>query len=227
LVQGSLEAMLDGMYELNPENIASVHEEIQLLTRLVKDLRDLAQAEAGQLHLERQLLAVDDLVNRAVELFQAEALERQLTLISDIPPDLPPISGDRQRLNQVLVNLLANALRHTPPEGTITISAKPVTGGMPASSSGSGGIEGVGPALLVSVADTGQGIPPEDLPYVFERFYRADKSRARASGGSGLGLAIARQLIEAHGGRIWVESQPGAGATFSFTLPQTLTDLQK
>lgn len=208
LVQGSLEAMLDGMYALNLENIASAHEETLVLTRLVNDLRDLAQAEAGQLHLEREALAPADLVNRAVELFQVEAAERQVTLLADVTPGLPAVSGDRHRLNQVLVNLLANALRYTPAGGKVILSARQMVDQ-----------EAAGPALLIQVADTGQGIAPAELANVFERFYRADKSRTRGSGGSGLGLAIARQIVEAHGGRIWVESQPGAGSTFSFTLP--------
>jgi signal transduction histidine kinase len=209
LVQGSLEAILDGLYELNQENIASVHEETLVLTRLVKDLRDLAQAEAGQLPLERETLTVSELVHRSVELFQAEATERQVTLITSVAPNLPSFSGDRQRLNQVLVNLLSNALRHILAGGKITVSAGLATRQE----------EDSPQALLISVTDTGQGIPPEDLPYVFERFYRSDKSRARGSGGSGLGLAIARQLIEAHGGRIWVESEVERGSVFSFTLP--------
>jgi signal transduction histidine kinase len=208
LVQGSLEAMLDGMYALNLENIASTHEETLVLTRLVNDLRDLAQAEAGQLHLEREALAPAELVNRAVELFQVEAAERQVALLADVAPGLPAVSGDRQRLNQVLVNLLANALRYTPAGGQVTLLARPTVDPDTAR-----------PALLIQVADTGQGIAPADLPNVFERFYRADKSRTRGSGGSGLGLAIARQIVEAHGGQIWVESQPGAGSTFSFMLP--------
>jgi phosphoglycerate-specific signal transduction histidine kinase len=144
LVQGSLEAMLDGLYELNQENLASVHEETQVLTRLVKDLRDLAQVEAGQLHLEREALTVDDLINRAVELFQAEAMEEGVILTTEIAANLPSLSGDRQRLNQVLVNLLSNALRHTPAGGKIVISVRLMTSqGTDAS-----------PALLITITDT-------------------------------------------------------------------------
>ncbi len=202
LVQGNLEAILDGLYELNLENVASVHEETLVLTRLVNDLRDLALAEAGQLRLQRETVDLSDLVERAVEGFRAQAVEQEVTLVTELSPDLPLISGDEQRLGQVLLNLLSNALRHTPPGGRIVISVRPEPAG-----------------LFVSVADTGRGIPPEDLPHVFERFYRADKSRARNSGGSGLGLAIARQIVEAHGGRIWVESWVGVGSTFFVALP--------
>jgi signal transduction histidine kinase len=222
LIQGSLEAMLDGIYELNEENVASVHEETLVLTRLVKDLRDLAQAEAGQLHLEREELDINDLISRAAELFRAEAAERQVALITDLSPDLPPLHGDGQRLNQVLVNLLSNALRYTPPEGQVTVSARLTSDETEIGVQAQRQAAPSPPVCLISVADTGQGIPPEDLPYVFERFYRADKSRARGSGGSGLGLAIARQIVAAHGGRIWVESQAGAGSTFSFALPTGL-----
>jgi len=147
---------------------------------------------------------------RVVDSFQTQALEKGVTLTTELAPDgstepaevLPPMEVDVQRVSQVLFNLLSNALRYTPTGGTITVRA-----------------ERVGDQVRVAVADTGEGIPPEDLPYVFERFYRADKSRARASGGSGLGLAIAKQIVEAHGGRIWVESWVGVGSTFVFTLP--------
>lgn len=206
LIQGSLEAILDGMYDLNLENVASVHEETLVLTRLVNDLRDLALAEAGQLRLEQEAVDMADLITRSVERFRTQAAEQEVSLATDLPPGLPTIRGDGQRLGQVLLNLLSNALRYTPAGGQVVVAAKLKSA-----------------ELLFSVADTGKGIPPEDLPYVFERFYRADKSRARASGGSGLGLAIARQIIEAHGGRIWVESWAGVGSTFFVALPSLIT----
>ncbi len=202
LVQGSLEAILDGMYELNLENVDSVHEETLVLTRLVNDLRDLALAEAGQLRLEEEDVDMTDLITRSAERFRAQAAEQEVSLATDLPTDLPTIRGDRQRISQVLINLLSNALRYTPAGGQVVVAAK---------------LESA--KLLISVADTGKGIASEDLPYVFERFYRADKSRARTSGGSGLGLAISRQIVKAHGGRIWAESQVGLGSTFTFTLP--------
>jgi signal transduction histidine kinase len=147
---------------------------------------------------------VADLITRSLERFRAQAAEQEVSLATDLPTDLPTIRGDRQRIGQVLSNLLSNALRYTPAGGQVVMAAK---------------LESA--ELLISVADTGKGIPPDDLPYVFERFYRADKSRARASGGSGLGLAIARQIIEAHGSRIWAESQVGEGATFFVALPSS------
>ena len=219
VIQGNLEALLDGVFDLTLDNVASIHEETMLLSRLVADLRDLALAEAGQLKLARERADLTALAARVVDSFQAQALEKGVTLTTELAPDgstepsgrasgrglaevLPPMEVDVQRVSQVLFNLLSNALRYTPTGGTITVRA-----------------EHVGGQVQVAVADTGEGIPPEDLPHVFERFYRADKSRARASGGSGLGLAIAKQIVEAHGGRIWAKSWIGVGSTFVFTLP--------
>jgi signal transduction histidine kinase len=224
LVRGSLEAMLDGMYDLNLENVESTHEETLVLTRLVDDLRDLALAEAGQLKLEQEVLDLSVLVTGVAERFQPQATEQGVKLDMALPDDMPRVYGDWQRLSQVLINLVANALRYTPTGGRITIAAKTVSVSTMAQTSVSR-TEGEGEALAasrlvkVSVADTGQGIPPDDLPYIFERFYRADKSRTRASGGSGLGLAIARRIVEAHGGQIGVESQLGVGSMVFFTLP--------
>jgi two-component system OmpR family sensor kinase len=234
LVQGNLEAILDGMYDLNLENVASVHEETLVLTRLVNDLRDLSLAEADQLHLEQDVVDVADLAGHAAESFQARAAEQEVSLSVQLAPDLPALRGDESRLNQVLINLLSNALRYTPAGGRVVLSAalaseKEQGFPQPASQHDESHPQAAGntprtghprrPMLLVSVSDTGQGIPEPDLPLVFERFYRADKSRARSSGGSGLGLAIARQIVQAHGGHIWVESRLGAGTTFAFTLP--------
>ena len=202
VIQGNLEALLDGVFDLTLDNVASIHEETMLLSRLVADLRDLALAEAGQLKLDRERADLTALAARVVDSFQTQALEKEVTLTTELAPDLPPMEVDVQRVSQVLFNLLSNALRYTPTGGTITVRA-----------------ERVGDQVQVAVADTGEGIPPEGLPYVFERFYRADKSRARASGGSGLGLAIAKQIVEAHGGRIWAKSWVGVGSTFVFTLP--------
>jgi signal transduction histidine kinase len=164
-----------------------------------------------------------------VERFRAQAAEQQVGLETDLAPGLPPVHGDAQRLGQVLTNLLSNALRYTPAGGQIRVGARALseedwkTGSLAnhptIQPSNHPTIHPSNPPLLITVTDTGPGIPAEDVPYVFERFYRADKSRTRASGGSGLGLAIARQIVEAHGGRMGVDSRPGAGSTFFFTLP--------
>jgi len=202
VIQGNLEALLDGVFPLDREHVAAVHEETLLLSRLVSDLRDLALAEAGELRLELSATDVAEVIARTVEGFQAQATEKVVTLTVELPAELPVVMADEQRLAQVLHNLLSNGLRHTPAGGTVTVRA-----------------DRVGDEVQVAVADTGEGIPPEDLPYVFERFYRVDKSRARTTGGSGLGLAIAKRIVEAHGGRIWARSWPGAGSTFAFSLP--------
>jgi two-component system sensor histidine kinase BaeS len=204
VIRGKLEGVLDGVYPATPDHLAPVLEETKLLTHLVEDLRLLALAEAGRLDLERQPLDVGDLLRDAQVNFNPQAADRGITLALDLPSGLPPVVADRRRVAQILGNLLTNALRHTPQGGCVTLSAATVES-----------------AVEVSVADTGAGIPPEDLPYIFERFWRGDKSRSRAGGGSGLGLAIAKQLVEMHGGAIRVQSTPGAGSAFAFTLPLT------
>jgi two-component system OmpR family sensor kinase/two-component system sensor histidine kinase BaeS len=220
LVQGNLEAILDGMYELNLENVASVHEETLVLTQLVNDLRDLSLAEAGRLQLEQERVDMTDLVAQSAERFRVQAAEQGVGFDTKLAPALPPVQGDQRRLGQVLTNLLSNALRYTPVGGHVTVSARQVSGDEEIGDSTSeNGRQSASPMLIISVADTGQGIPEEDISLVFERFYRADRSRARTSGGTGLGLAIARQIVEAHGGRIWVEALPDQGSTFYFTLP--------
>lgn len=209
VVQGNLEALMDGVYDLTPENVSTVHKQTVVLTRLVADLRDLALAEAGQLQLELKAVALSEVVIQVSEGLEIQAREKGVTFKLEIGNALPKIQADEQRLAQVLYNLMSNALRHTPTGGTITISVE-LRAERP--------LQGKG-RVLVRVQDTGSGISPEDLPHVFERFYRADRSRARATGGSGLGLTIAKQIVEAHGGQIWVQSWLGAGSTFAFSLP--------
>lgn len=208
VIQGQVEALLDGVFPLTPEQLAPVHDETLLLSRLVTDLRELALAEAGQLTIERGPVEMGDLARRVVSAVEPAAAEKGIALSLEVDPNLPAVSADPDRLSQVLHNLLSNALRHTPEGGQIRVSA------------GIAPMErGKDRVLLVSVADTGPGIPPEDLPHIFDRFYRADKSRSRAGGGSGLGLTIARYIVEAHGGRIWAQSRLGEGTEISFTIP--------
>jgi two-component system OmpR family sensor kinase len=202
VIQGNLEAMLDGVYPPDAEHIQPALDQAQLLTRLVEDLRTLALAEAGQLALSRQPTDVAGLVKRVAASFEAKAADKRVTLSVNAPPNLPQVRADGQRIAQVLTNLLGNALRYTPDGGRVDIR-----------------LQAEPPFIRIGVKDTGSGISPEDLPHVFDRFYRADKSRSREGGGSGLGLAIARSIVEAHGGRIWAESEIGKGTTISFTLP--------
>jgi two-component system OmpR family sensor kinase/two-component system sensor histidine kinase BaeS len=204
VVQGDLQAILDGVYPLEMGQIASLYDETRLLTRLVDDLHDLALADAGQLRIERLPVDVGELARAAAAQF-APVGEAQGVRVSVSAEDgLPSVSGDADRLAQVLRNLLGNALRHTAAGGSVVIGARQVAG-----------------AVELSVADTGAGITPEDLPHVFDRFYRGDK-RAR---GAGLGLAIARQLVMAHGGEIAVESEVGRGTRFTMRLPQMSREL--
>ena len=202
VIRGKLEGVLDGVYPATPEHLAPILEQTQLLTHLVEDLHLLALAEAGQLPLEKRPMDVGDLLRDAQVNFSPQADDRGVTLALNLPAALPKVVADWRRVAQVLGNLLTNALHHTPEGGCVTLSA-----------AASGGW------VEVSVADTGTGVPPEDLPYIFERFWRRDKSRSRAGGGSGLGLAIAKQLVELHSGTIGVESNPGKGSRFHFTLP--------
>jgi signal transduction histidine kinase len=209
-IRGYLEALRDGVIEPNPEITDSLYEEAMLLNRLVNDLQELSLAEAGQLRLERRAVAPADVVNRALEAARPRAEAKGIALQVDLPEDLPLVDADPQRVGQVLGNLLSNGLTYTPSGGGIVVGARARES-----------------EVEISVRDTGAGIPAEDIPYVFERFYRADKSRSRATGGAGLGLAIARQLVEAHGGRIWVESTEGQGSTFTFALPISISSQEK
>jgi signal transduction histidine kinase len=147
------------------------------------------------------------LVYRVIERMGTQAEAQAITLLEEVAPALPMVRADADRLGQVLVNLVGNALRYTPAKGQVIVRAYQETG------------RSIEPEVIISVSDTGSGIAPEDLPHVFDRFYRADKSRTRTSGGSGIGLAIVKQLVEVHGGRVWVESQLGQGTTFFLTLP--------
>ena len=182
-----------------------------MLSRLVADLRELTLAEAGQLHLDRTLVDVTAIIARSVTLFAAHADEKRVRLQMDCTPDLPPVLADADRIAQVLNNLLSNALRHTPADGIVRIVASRAQQAGCATSDTD--------MICIRVIDTGPGIPADDLSHVFDRFWRADHGRARAQGGAGLGLAIARQLVLAHGGTIGVESEPGKGSCFWFTLP--------
>jgi two-component system OmpR family sensor kinase/two-component system sensor histidine kinase BaeS len=220
VVQGNLRAILDDVYPLDKAEVATIYDETLMLSRLIGDLRELAQAEAGQLNLAPHPTDIAALVAAAVAPFAAQAAEREVALTVDVPRDLPPMQADPDRVRQVLHNLLANALRHTPAGGTITLRARTEVRGL-RTESPEHQASALSPqsSVLITVVDTGAGIDAGDLPYVFDRFWRADRSRSRDQGGSGLGLAIAKQLVEAQGGQIGVESTIGHGSRFWFTLP--------
>ncbi len=202
VIQGTLEAMLDRVIEPTPDRIVGLHSQALLLKRLITDLRDLSLARTGQLQLRRQSIDVAQVTRETVETLAPLADDRAVSLGVDAPAGLPHVNADPDRLRQVVLNLVENALRHTPQGGAVRITVRE---------------EGNG--VRISVADTGKGIGPEDLPHIFEHFYRADRSRTRSSGGTGLGLSIVKSLVEAHGGRVTVQSGVGAGSTFTVTLP--------
>ena len=201
-IQGYLEAIRDGMVEPDAAAIRSLNEETALLSRLVNELQELSLAEAGELKLVYQAEDIADLIKKAATSWQPQVTAGEISLLVEVPDGLPAVNIDWQRVNEVLYNILENAVAHTRRGGSIKTAAS-----------------NKGKWVEVSVSDTGEGIPAEDLPNIFERFYRVDKSRARATGGSGLGLTIAKRLIEAHGGTIAVQSKLGEGSRFSFTLP--------
>jgi signal transduction histidine kinase len=205
-IQGNLEAILDGVLPMSAQEVSILHDETLLLARLVADLRLLSLAESGQLKLELAPLDVADLAGRVVERMRPQAEGGGVELAVEAASGLPKVEADGDRITQVISNLVGNGLRHTPPGGRVTVSVA----------------QGPAGGAVVSVTDSGSGIAAEDLPHVFDRFYRADRSRNRASGGSGLGLAIVKQLVEAHGGDVRVASEPGRETRFSFTLPASV-----
>ncbi|MFW6098016.1 MAG: sensor histidine kinase [Chloroflexota bacterium] len=202
-VTGLVEGMTDGVLPAGPQTLHDAQRELNRLQRLVQDLEALSRAEAGQLLLEPETVYPSAFIEEAVARLRPQYEDKGVALAVQSKPRLPLVTVDKWRMSQVMLNLLGNALQYTPPGGQVEITARE-----------SGG------EIVVRVADTGVGIAAEHLPHVFERFYRVDKSRARAGGGSGIGLTIARHLVRAHGGRIWAESEgPGQGSAFTFTLP--------
>jgi len=204
VIQGMLEGMLDQVVEPTEERIAMLHSQAVLLGRLITDLRDLSLAQTGQLRLHRRTIDLSGVVRETVEALAPVADERSVSLRVDLPAKLLPVQADPDRFRQVVQNLVENALRHTPSGGEVRVVLR--------NNNGSG--------VHMVVADTGGGIGANDLPHIFEHFYRADESRARSSGGTGMGLAIVKSLVEAHGGHVSVESAPGTGSVFTVTLPR-------
>ncbi len=202
IIRGKLEGMLDGVYTADEAHVAPVLEETYVLERLVEDLRTLTLAEARQLHFDPQPVSLNDLAERAAGLFEAEAADKAITLTLTPEAGLPDVLADAQRVSQVIGNLVSNALRYVPADGQVWISTRRVA---------DGGVE-------LAVSDNGPGVAPADLPHLFDRFWRGEKSRTRSAGGAGLGLAIARQLIEAQGGRLTAENRPEGGLRLAFVL---------
>ncbi|MGH2619121.1 MAG: sensor histidine kinase [Anaerolineales bacterium] len=199
VIQGNLEGMLDGVYPADAAHLNPILEEVRQLSRLIDDLRTLSLSESGALELHLEPTELEVLTGEVAAAYRPQAQEKGISLNLDFPAELPPLELDPVRIREVLVNLLTNALRHTPPGGEVKIAATS---------------DPVRRVATVRVTDSGPGIRPEVLPHIFERFYKSD-----GSGGSGLGLTIAKSLVTAHGGEIEAESPPDAGTTVRFTLP--------
>ena len=202
-IKGYMEGLVDGVLPAAPETYDQIHNEASRLARLVDDLQELSRVEANAYSLDVRPTDLSPLAQTILKRLSPQAMKKRITLRSDLPANLQHVLADEDRITQVLTNLVANALQYTPEDGTVVITAIQKDD-----------------EVIVSVKDSGIGIPPEHLKNLFTRFYRVDKSRSRnAGGGSGIGLTIARHLIEAHGGHIWVESDgDGRGSTFSFSL---------
>jgi signal transduction histidine kinase len=197
-----VEALQDGVYPVTDENLLPVLEQNILLTRLVEDLRTLAQADSGQLQLDKTPTDFLSLVERILDRFRPQADDRQIEMQFSPQGECQPLDLDPGRMEQILGNLISNAMRYTPVGGWIKII-----------------LECSPEQVSLSIQDSGPGIPDESLPHIFERFYRADQGRSRIKGGTGLGLAIARQLTEAHGGNLTAANHPDGGAIIRLTLP--------
>jgi two-component system OmpR family sensor kinase len=202
VIEGTVDSIIDGVFEPDTEHLGSIKEQSVLLTRLIGDLRDLSSAESGHLELKPTATNMADLVRRKLATAKVKARDKRINFKLKVTGKVPEISVDPVRMEQVINNLLTNAIRHTPSGGDISIS-----------------ISVEQRQLLISVSDNGEGIAVEHLPHIFERFYRVGSSRARSQGGTGLGLAIVKQMVEAHGGHVWAKSEPGGGSTFHIALP--------
>ncbi len=202
-IKGTTEGLIDGVLDPEPEVFDQIYREADRLQRLVQDLQELSRVEAGAYELHLQPLPVERLIQTTADRLRRQFDEKGVELTISVSPLLPPVLADEDRVGQILLNLVGNALQYTPEGGRVTITARPER-----------------QQVTVAVHDTGVGIAAEHLPHLFTRFYRVDKSRSRAGGGSGIGLTIARHLVQAHGGTLHAESPGlGQGSTFTFTLP--------
>ncbi len=201
-IRAHLENLLDGVEQPDPATLQVMLTQTERLSRLIEQLLELSRLESGELPLLRESTPLEPLVTQVLSEIEVARSDRGVAVESELPTDLPPVDADRERVHQVLFNLVDNAVRFTPPGGAVTVSALRHNG-----------------SIEVRVADTGVGIRPEHLPRLFERFYRADPARSREDGGTGIGLAIARSVVEAHGGHIRAESELGEGSVFTFDLP--------
>jgi len=210
-IRAMVEALADGMVDdanTQKRYLSTMQKDIRALSLLIDDLFQMAQIDAGGLQLSKQLDSISDLISDTIETFSELAARQGVRLEGSVAPGVDLVTMDARRIGQALSNLVSNALRHTPPGGRVRVFASTTSGGTDTASS-----------VIVEVRDTGEGIRAEDLPFIFQQFYRGEKSRSRATGGAGLGLAIAKGIIAAHGGHIGVESEAEQGARFFFVLP--------
>jgi signal transduction histidine kinase len=202
ILRGNLESLQEGIIKPSPELIISLHDEVVRISRLVNELQDISMADAGELRLNRRSVLAEELVDKANLLFSSEAKQKNVDFQVDVLAGIPPVYADPDRMAQVILNILNNALFYTQPGGKVRLSAVVKD-----------------ESVIFSIEDSGIGIAPGDLANIFERFYRSEQSRHRAAGGAGLGLAIAKGIVEAHGGDIWAESKVNEGSIFSFSVP--------
>ncbi len=204
-IRAMIEALADGVVS-DPDTVqryyTTIRSQIESLSALINDLFELSKLETEHVKLEREPVNLNDLLSDVIETMQAQARTKEVAISGTFSAELPMVQAEFDKIERVLYNLVQNAIQHTPAQGSITLSTR---------------LESAG--IQVDVADTGEGISSDVLPYVFDQFFRGEKSRSRETGGTGLGLAIAKRIIEAHGGKIWVESKVGQGSRFSFTLP--------
>ncbi len=212
VIQGNVEGILDGLYPADEARLKSIMEETQILSRLVDDLRTLALAESGSLQLQRESTNLGALIRDIASGFESQAREKEIQIETSLE-DSEELMVDPQRLREVLSNLISNALRYTPRGGVVKIGLAESGSGLESDALTGEAVSKRG--VLVSVQDNGPGIDSADLPHVFDRFYKSSDS-----GGMGLGLSIARYIVEAHGGKIWAESEVGRGTKITFTLPK-------
>ena len=217
-IRAVVETLQDGALE-DPtvvyEFLARAERELDTLTQMVEELLELSRIESGEVPLRLTPTSISDLIIDSLDRLGPQAERKDIEIDVQITDRLPVISADAERMQRVMTNLLHNAIKFTPEGGSIQVAARLSDGARSQAE------------VIVSVRDSGVGIAADDLPRIFERFYKSDRARTRSRGGTGLGLAIARHLVEAHGGRIWAKSKEGKGSTFYFTLPVTQRPVNK
>jgi len=206
VIKGNLEGMIDGIIPVSEENLKSLLEETEYLNNIIKDIKELALADSGEITLNKKKIDLNKIIEASTGMLNMQVTAKDIHMTTDFQIENPDVFIDPERFNQVIYNLLVNAIKYTPQKGHIKIKTEKL-------------LENNRESVRITIQDSGKGIPPDDLPYIFERFYRVDKSRDRKTGGLGLGLAIVRKIIELHGGTIKAESVLNEGSTFYIVIP--------